>query len=85
MAFVGPHLHMRLSVSPPKRLSKLHLCNESLGTNLFTVLAPTLSRSASHKSANQMLQIRLIRILGAGCIYFKGGKIAGDSYQVPAQ
>lgn len=79
MAFVGPHLSMPLSFSPPKCLCKFHLFNESLDTNLFTVLAPTLSQSASHKSANQMLQIRLIRTLGAGCIYFKRRKIAGDS------
>ena len=79
MAFAGPHLHMHLSVLLPKSLCKFHLFNESLDTNLFTVLAPTLSQSASHKSANQMLQIRLIRILGAGYIYFKGGKIAGDA------
>lgn len=79
MAFLGPHCHMHLSVSPPKSLCKFHLFNGNLDTNLFTVLAPTLSESASHESANQVLQIRLIRILGAGYMYFKGGKMAGDS------
>lgn len=70
---------MSLSMAPPKSLCEFHLFNESHDTNLFTVLAPTWSQLASHKSANQVLQIRLIRILGDGYIFFKGGKIAGDS------